>query len=102
MGGSSAPKPPKPTAEELAMRKRTEIDLREETARTERKLKAQARGKLGVKSLLTGIEPDTSKKQSDVKHSKAKARKTYKKVHPWARRFARIGATEAFGGVDRD
>lgn len=67
----SRPKAPKPTPEELALEKRTQIGLREERARTERMLKAQARGKLGVKSLLGGIEPDTGMKQKDVVHSKA-------------------------------
>jgi hypothetical protein len=68
--GGSAPKPPPPTPEELALEKRTQIGLREERAKTERMLKAQARGKLGVKSLLGGIKP-TGMKQEDVVHGKA-------------------------------
>lgn len=67
----SRPKAPEPTPEEIALEKRTMIGLREERARTERMLKAQARSKLGVKSLLGGIKPDTGMKQEDVVHSKA-------------------------------
>jgi hypothetical protein len=67
----SRPKAPEPTPEEIALEKRTMMGLREERARTERMLKAQARSKLGVKSLLGGIKPDTSMKQEDVVHSKA-------------------------------
>jgi len=69
MGGSA--KPPPPTPEEIALEKRTQLGLRRERAKTERMLKAQARGKLGVKSLLGGIKPDTGIKQEDVVHSKA-------------------------------
>jgi len=69
--GGSAPKPPPPTPEEIALEKRTQLGLRRERAKTERMLKAQARGKLGVKSLLGGIKPDTGMKQEDVVHSKA-------------------------------
>lgn len=69
MGGSA--KPPPPTPEEIALEKRTQLGLRKERAKTERMLKAQARGKLGVKSLLGGIKPDTGLKQEDVVHSKA-------------------------------
>jgi len=67
----SKPKAPKPTAEEIALEKRTMIGLQQERAATERMLKAQARSKLGVKSLLGGIKPDTGMKQEDVVHSKA-------------------------------
>lgn len=67
----SKPKAPKPTPEEIALEKRTQLGLREERARTERMLKAQARSKLGVNSLLGGIKPDTGLKQKDVVHSKA-------------------------------
>ena len=67
----SRPKAPEPTPEEIALEKRTIMGLREERARTERMLKAQARSKLGVKSLLGGIKPDTGMKQEDVVHSKA-------------------------------
>ncbi len=67
----SRPKAPEPTPEEIALEKRTLMGLREERARTERMLKAQARSKLGVKSLLGGIKPDTGMKQEDVVHSKA-------------------------------
>jgi hypothetical protein len=67
----SRPKAPEPTPEEIALEKRTMMGLREERAKTERMLKAQARSKLGVKSLLGGIKPDTGMKQEDVVHSKA-------------------------------
>lgn len=67
----SRPKAPEPTPEEIALEKRTQLGLRRERAKTERMLKAQARGKLGVKSLLGGIKPDTGMKQEDVVHSKA-------------------------------
>ena len=67
----SRPKAPEPTPEEIALEKRTQLGLREERAKTERMLKAQARGKLGVKSLLGGIKPDTGMKQEDVVHGKA-------------------------------
>jgi hypothetical protein len=67
----SRPKAPEPTPEEIALEKRTMMGLREERARTERMLKSQARSKLGVKSLLGGIKPDTGMKQEDVVHSKA-------------------------------
>ena len=82
--GGSAPKPPKATPEEIALEKRTEIGLRQERARTERMLKAQARGKLGAKSLLKGIKPDTGLKQEDVVHSDVRHRKTLKAFAPGA------------------
>lgn len=55
MGGSS-PKPPKPTPRELAIEARTERRLDEEIRQTERRLKAQARGKVGAQSLLRGFQ----------------------------------------------
>jgi len=67
----SRPKAPEPTPEEIALEKRTLMGLQQERAATERMLKAQARSKLGVKSLLGGIKPDTGMKQEDVVHSKA-------------------------------
>jgi hypothetical protein len=67
----SRPKAPEPSPEELALEKRTLMGLQQERAATERMLKAQARSKLGVKSLLGGIKPDTGMKQEDVVHSKA-------------------------------
>ncbi len=71
MGGKSKkPKPPKPTAQEKAIEKRTNIGLRRERMQTERMLKAQARGQLGAKSLLTGLKKETVLQQKDVKHSK--------------------------------
>lgn len=53
----SRPKAPRPTPEQIALEKRTAIQLEEEAAATERMLKAQSRGKLGAKSLLKGIRP---------------------------------------------
>ena len=67
----SRPKAPEPTPEELALEKRTLMGLEQERAATARMLKAQARSKLGVKSLLGGIKPDAGMKQEDVVHSKA-------------------------------
>lgn len=85
MGGSSSPKAPKPTAEEKAMMKRTEIGLQEERARTERMLKAQARSQLGAQSLLTGIKP-LGPQQDTVKHSG----KNTKKDKSYAKKFAQL------------
>ena len=68
--GSSTPKAPKPTAEQEAMEKRTMLGLKRERAKTERRLKAQARSQLGVKSLLVGIKP-MKNLQKDVVHSDA-------------------------------
>ena len=53
----SRPKAPKPTPEQVALEKRTAIQIEEEARATERMLKAQSRGKLGAKSLLKGIRP---------------------------------------------
>lgn len=47
-----APKAPKPTAEETALVARQSRQVDEETEQLEKRLKAQARGKLGSKSLL--------------------------------------------------
>ncbi len=69
--GSSTPDAPEPTAEQVAMEKRTTLGLERERAKTERRLKAQARSKIGAKSLLTGIKPQTGLRQEDVEHSKA-------------------------------
>ena len=69
--GSSTPDAPEPTAEQVAMEKRTTLGLEKERAKTERRLKAQARSQIGAKSLLTGIKPQTGLRQEDVEHSKA-------------------------------
>jgi len=50
MGGSA--KAPKPTAEQAAMERRQRMELEEETAASERRLKAIAQRKIGKKSLL--------------------------------------------------
>lgn len=60
----SAPKPPPPSAEEMAMTRRQRIRLDEEIAENERRLKAAAQRKLGKQSLLgmpTGPAPEKSK-----------------------------------------
>ena len=54
--GGSAPKPPPPTPQERAIEARTERRLDEEIRQTERRLKAQARGKVGAQSLLRGFQ----------------------------------------------
>ena len=69
--GSSTPDAPEPTPEQVAMEKRTTLGLERERAKTERRLKAQARSKIGAKSLLAGIKPQTGLRQEDVEHSKA-------------------------------
>jgi hypothetical protein len=50
MGGSGDA--PAKTAEQLAMERRQRMELNEEIAASERRLKATARGKLGKRSLL--------------------------------------------------
>jgi len=50
MGGSGDPAAK--TAEQLAMERRQRMELNEEIAASERRLKATARGKLGKRSLL--------------------------------------------------
>lgn len=67
--GSSTPDAPELTPEQVAMEKRTMLGLERERAKTERKLKAQARGKLGVESLLKDIAPEAGLRQEDVVHS---------------------------------
>ena len=47
-----APKAPKPTAQEVAGVERQSRALDEETEQLEKRLKSQARGRLGSKSLL--------------------------------------------------
>ena len=69
--GSSTPDAPEPTPEQVAMEKRTTLGLERERAKTERRLKAQARSKIGAKSLLAGIKPQTGLRQEDVEHSTA-------------------------------
>lgn len=67
--GSSTPDEPDLTPEQVAMERRTTLGLERERAKTERRLKAQARGKLGVQSLLKGIAPEAGLRQEDVVHS---------------------------------
>jgi hypothetical protein len=56
------PKAPKPSAAEQAMITRQGIQLDEEMAKNEKRLKAVARGSLGSKSLL-GTAQDAAKKE---------------------------------------
>jgi hypothetical protein len=46
------PKMPKPTAQELAVERRTMLSLDKEIEESEKRLKAAARGKIGAASLL--------------------------------------------------
>jgi len=55
------PKAPKPTAQELAGVARQSRMIDEETEEMEKRLKAQARGKLGSKSLLARAGKKASK-----------------------------------------
>lgn len=58
----SRPKAPKATAQETAMIARQGIELDDQIAVNEKRLKAIARGKLGSKSLL-GTAADAAKKE---------------------------------------
>lgn len=57
-----SPKAPKPTAAETAMITRQSMQLDEEMAKNEKRLKAITRGKLGSKSLL-GTAADAARKE---------------------------------------
>ena len=50
------PEPPSKTPQEIAIERRTERRLDEEIGQTESRLKAQARGTVGAKSLLKGFQ----------------------------------------------
>jgi len=50
------PKQPKATPQEIAIERRTERRLDEEIGQTESRLKAQARGTVGARSLLAGFQ----------------------------------------------
>ena len=50
------PAQPKATPQEIAIERRTERRLDEEIGQTESRLKAQARGTVGAKSLLKGFQ----------------------------------------------
>jgi hypothetical protein len=52
-----APKPPEPTAEELAMTARQKASLDKEIEEEEKRLKAVARGGLGTRSMLAAATP---------------------------------------------
>lgn len=69
MGGSA--KAPKPTAEQVALERRQRGLLQEETAESERRMKAIARGKLGKQSLLAA--PATAEKEPPISAAMAQA-----------------------------
>ena len=66
-----APKPPPPTAEELAMTARQKASLDKEIEEEEKRLKAVARGGLGTRSMLASATPmgSKSKKSGGTKGS---------------------------------
>ena len=88
--GGSAPKPPPPTAQEKAMERRTQKRLDEEIGKSERRLKAQARQKLGAQSLLA---MPVEKKEVNVKSiqelKQAKKARDRANLSPFARMIAR-------------
>ena len=84
--GSSTPDEPDLTPEQVAMERRTTLGLERERAKTERRLKAQARGKLGVQSLLKGIAPEAGLRQEDVVHSQDIANEAVRQAAETARR----------------
>ena len=56
-----APKAPKPTAQQLAVERRQSMALDKEIEEQEQRFKAMARGKLGTKSLLSGVPTGKAK-----------------------------------------
>ena len=88
--GGSAPKPPPPTAEEKAMERRTRRRLDEEIGLSERRLKAQARQKLGAQSLLAmPVEKKEVKVKSIQELKEAKKARDRANLSPFARMIAR-------------
>ena len=59
-----APKPPEPTAQELAMTARQKASLDKEIEEEEKRLKAVARGGLGTRSMLAAATPMGNKSKS--------------------------------------
>ena len=87
--GGSAPKPPPPTAQELALERRTEKRLDEEIGLSERRLKAQARKQLGAQSLLAmPVEKKEVKVKSIQELKKAKKARDIAGLSPFARMIA--------------
>lgn len=97
--GSSTPDAPEPTAEQVAMEKRTTLGLEKERAKTERRLKAQARSKIGARSLLAGIKPETGLRQEDVEHSTAISSEERDAIARSRRRRRKNIARAALGGL---
>jgi hypothetical protein len=88
--GGSAPKPPPPTAQELAMERRTEKRLDEEIGLSERRLKAQARKQLGAQSLLAmPVEKKEVKIKSIQELKESKKSRDMANMSRFARRLHR-------------
>ena len=86
--GGSAPKPPPPTAQELAMERRTQKRLDEEIGKSERRLKAQARQKLGAQSLLAmPVEKKEVKVKSIQELKEAKKVRDRQNMHLFKKRM---------------
>ena len=86
--GGSAPKPPPPTAQELAMERRTEKRLDEEIGLSERRLKAQARKQLGTQSLLAmPVEKKEVKVKSIQELKEAKRSRDIQGMHLFKKRM---------------
>jgi len=86
--GGSAPKPPPPTAQELAMERRTEKRLDEEIGLSERRLKAQARKQLGAQSLLAmPVEKKEVKVKSIQELKEAKRSRDISGMHLFKKRM---------------
>ena len=86
----STPKPPPPTAQELAMERRTEKRLDEEIGLSERRLKAQARKQLGAQSLLAmPVEKKEVKVKSIQELKEAKKVRDRASLSPFAKRMLR-------------
>lgn len=86
--GGSAPKPPPPTAQELAMERRTEKRLDEEIGLSERRLKAQARQQLGAQSLLAmPVEKKEVKVKSIQELKEAKRSRDISGMHLFKKRM---------------
>ena len=84
----STPKPPPPTAQELAMERRTEKRLDEEIGLSERRLKAQARKQLGAQSLLAmPVEKKEVKVKSIQELKEAKRARDISGMHLFKKRM---------------
>lgn len=67
---SKKPKKPEKTAEQDALERRTRSLLDKEIGKTEDKLRAQVRGRLGSRSLLTGAPTTANQASSGIKQNK--------------------------------